>query len=224
MFDFLAFLFPTRCVSCGKGGSLLCPDCESRLPVLENLPCIVCDRPAVAGVTHPICRARYTPERFLAAFPYRGPARKLVQALKYRRVRKVAGLMADLLISELTETGVSFGGEAIVVPIPLSFWRQGARGFNQSTLLGKALAEKLSLSFRDDILRKTRDTLSQVSLNRPERSANIRSAFAVKEKLNGEDILLVDDVVTTGATAREAARELKKAGSGQVWVIAFAKD
>lgn len=175
-------------------------------------------------MTHPICRARYTPERFLAAFPYRGPARKLVQALKYRRVRKVAGLMADLLISELTETGVSFGGEAIVVPIPLSFWRQGARGFNQSTLLGKALAEKLSLSFRDDILRKTRDTLSQVSLNRPERSANIRSAFAVKEKLNGEDILLVDDVVTTGATAREAARELKKAGSGQVWVIAFAKD
>lgn len=226
----LEFVYPTSCVSCGAGGELLCRDCAEALAPLDGLNCIVCDRPAVAGITHPGCRSRWTPERFLAAFPYHGPARKLVQALKYRRVRKIAEVMSDLLVGELTETGVEFGAEALVVPIPLSFWREGARGFNQSSLLGKALSEKLGLSFRDDLLRKVRDTLSQVSLTKPERAANIRSAFTVQEKLYdepvcvGRDVLLVDDVVTTGATAREAAKTLKKSGTGQVWVLAFAKD
>jgi len=224
MFNPLELFYPTRCVSCGKGGRLLCEECRSQLEPLEALPCIVCDRPAVGGVTHPVCRSRWAPERFLAAFPYRGPARKLVQGLKYRRVRKVAEIMTDLLAGELAETGVGFGAEALVVPIPLSFWRKGARGFNQSELLGRALAGRLGLKIRTNLLRRPKDSLSQVSLTKPERAANVRRAFAVKEKLQGEDILLVDDVVTTGATAREAARALKKAGAGQVWVLAFAKD
>jgi ComF family protein len=191
---------------------------------LERLNCLVCDRPAVAGVTHPICRSRWAPERFLAAFPYQGPARRLVQALKYKRLRAVAETMAELLADEIREMGVEFGPQAQVVPVPLSFWRQGARGFNQAELLARALAEDLKLDFRPAILRKTKDTSSQVSLSRPERQANVRGVFAVSEELHGEDILLVDDVVTTGATAREAARTLRKAGAGQVWVLAFAQD
>lgn len=191
---------------------------------LEKLFCAVCDRPAVGGFTHPGCTTRYTPERALAGFSYHGPTRRLVQGLKYRRLRRLAAVMADLLVENLAESGVEFGAAAMVVPIPLSFWRRGARGFNQSALLGKALAAKLGLPFREDALRKIRDTVSQVALTRPERTANIRGAFAVKEKLHGEDILLVDDVLTTGATAREAARTLKHAGAGQVWLLAFAKD
>jgi ComF family protein len=221
---FLEFIYPTRCVSCRKGGALLCSDCEKKLPPLEKLFCVVCDRPAIGGFTHPGCATRFMPERVLAGFSYRGSARRLVQGLKYRRVRKLAGIMADLLVEELTESGVAFGSEAVVVPVPLSFWREGARGFNQSSLLGKALAEKLGLSFQEDRLRKVRDTLSQVSLTKPKRAANIRGAFSVKEKLHGEDILLIDDVLTTGATGREAAKTLKKAGARQVWLLAFAKD
>jgi len=224
MFNLLEIIFPTRCVSCGRGGNLLCPDCESKLVPLESLSCIVCGRPAVGGITHPICRSRWAPERFLAAFPYRGPARRLVQALKYKRLRAVAKIMAELLIGEMREIGVDFGPQAQAVPIPLSFWRQGARGFNQAELLARALAEELKLDFRPKILRKIRDTSSQVSLSRPERQENVRGVFSVSAELHGEDILLVDDVVTTGATAREAARTLKKAGAGQVWVLAFAQD
>ncbi len=185
---------------------------------------MVCDRPAVGGFTHPGCVTHFTPERALAGFSYRGSARRLVQGLKYRRVRKLVEIMADLLVEELTENGVTFGSAAVVVPVPLSFWREGARGFNQSSMLGEALAKKLGLSFRDDALRKIRDTVSQVSLTKPERAANIRGAFSVKGELHGGDILLVDDVLTTGATGREAAKTLKKAGAGQVWLLAFAKD
>jgi len=220
----LEFVFPTRCVSCRKRGTLLCPECEKQLSPLEKLFCIVCGRPAVGGFTHPGCRTQFTPERAWAGFSYREIARRLVQGLKYRRVRKVAEIMADLLVEELADSGVEFGSEAVVVPVPLSFWREGARGFNQSSLLGKALAEKLGLPFRAAVLRKTRDTLSQVSLTKPERAANVQGAFSVKGGLHGEDILLVDDVLTTGATGREAAKTLKKAGAGQVWILAFAKD
>jgi ComF family protein len=224
MFNLLEIIFPTRCVSCGKGGNLLCLDCEGKLAPLENLRCIICDRPAVGGITHPICRSRWSPERFLAAFPYQGPSRRLVQALKYKRLRAVAKIMAKLLAGEMREIGVDFGPQAQAVPIPLSFWRQGARGFNQAELLARALAEELKLGFRPKILRKIKDTSSQVSLSRPERQENVRGVFSVSKELHGEDILLVDDVVTTGATAREAARTLKKAGAGQVWVLAFAQD
>ena len=221
---FLEFIFPTRCVSCGAGGKLICEKCAAEMVPLERLNCLVCGRPAVGGVTHPICRSRWSPERFLAAFPYRGPARRLVQALKYKRLRAVARIMAGLLIGELHEMGIEFGPQARVVPIPLSFWRKSSRGFNQAELLARALGESLRLDFRAELLRRVKDTSSQVSLTRPERQANVRGVFAVAEELHGEDVLLVDDVVTTGATVREATRVLKKAGAGQVWVLAFAKD
>ncbi len=237
----LDFVYPTRCVSCRKTGLLLCDECRSRLELLEKLSCVVCGRAAVGGFTHPGCANRNTPERMLAGFAYghrfqRDPARggggappkavarRLVQALKYRRLQPLSNLMVELLINELEDLGVEFGSEALVIPIPLSFWRRGARGFNQAELLGKTLANRLGLSFRRDLLHRLKDSPSQVSLSRPERSANVRGVFALKETLNGEDVLLVDDVITTGATVREAARTLKKGGAGQVWVLAFAQD
>lgn len=220
----LELFYPTRCVSCRAGGKLLCAKCIEELVPLESLNCVVCDRPAVGGITHPICRSRWAPERFLAAFPYQGPARRLVQALKYKRLRAVAKIMAELLVGEIQELGIEFGPEAKLVPVPLSFWRQGARGFNQSELLARELADNLRLKVEPDLLRKIKDTSSQVSLGRPERQANVRGVFDVSVELHGEDILLVDDVVTTGATAREAAKILKKAGAGQVWILAFAQD
>lgn len=171
----------------------------------------------------PRLRDRYTPERVLSGFRYRGSARGLIKALKYKRVRPVVKVLADLLVGDLQEKDVVFGPQAIVVPVPLSFWREGARGFNQASLLGKALAEKLDLQFRSDILNRVKDRPSQVSLSRAERSANVKGVFTA-DVLNGEDIILVDDILTTGATVREAAKILKKAGSKQVWILTFARD
>src|SRR3989344_4384067 len=217
------FIYPTYCVSCRSGGNLLCVDCRSKLQSLDQFFCIVCDRPAVSGFTHPGCTTRFTPERTLSGFAYAGSAKKLIAALKYKKIQPLAKVMADLLIEDLEEKRIEFGKEAIVSPIPLSFWREGARGFNQSALLGEALANRLRLSFRGDVLVRIKDTPSQVSLKKGERAKNIKGAFSAK-KLIGEDVLLVDDVLTTGSTVLEAAKELKKSGAGQVWVLGFAKD
>lgn len=216
-------IYPTRCVSCGKDGTLFCEDCRSKLEPFEEFFCIVCDRPAVSGFTHPGCATRYTPERALAGFSYCGPAKNLVRALKYKSLRGLVQVMADLSIEDLEEKGVAFGPQTLVVPIPLSSERERSRGFNQAALLGQALADRLGLQFQDSVLARVKDTSSQVSLKKKERKENIRGVFSAKP-LTGEDILLVDDVTTTGSTVLEAAKTLKKSGSGQVWVMAFAKD
>jgi len=219
----LQILFPTRCVSCGRGGALLCEECRGGMPPLAKHLCVVCGKPALGGFTHPLCRTRFAPERALAGFAYRGPVKRLVKSLKYRGITGVAKILAELMAEDLEEREISFGRKALVVPVPLSFWRRSSRGFNQAALLGEALAERLGLEFREDLLKRVKDTPSQVSLGRRERARNVKGAFSA-DRLGGEDIVLVDDVLTTGATAREAARALKKAGAGQVWVLTFSRD
>lgn len=222
-------LFPTRCVVCKKSGSLLCQECVAKLPALDKEFCIICDKPAVGGFTHPGCATRYTPERALSGFWYRDSAPRIIQALKFRGIYPLAALLADLLVEDLEERGVSFGGEALLVPIPLSFWRKGARGYNQAELLARALGERLKLEADSAVLQKVKDTepLAQKGVTREERLRRVSGAFAVpgnkKEAIQGKDVLLVDDVLTSGATTREATRVLKKAGAKQVWVLCFAK-
>jgi competence protein ComFC len=225
----LGFLFPTRCVVCGAKGSLLCQECAAKLPALDKEFCIVCDKPAVGGFTHPICATRYTPERVLSGFWYRGSVPKVIGALKFKGLYPLGVLLADLLVENLKERGITFGGEALLVPVPLSFWRKGSRGYNQAELLARGLGEQLNLEVDPSALRKTKDTepLAQKGVTREERKRRVRGVFAVpkrKEKaIKGKDILLVDDTLTSGATTREATRVLKRAGARQVWVLTFAK-
>jgi len=220
----LELLFPTRCVSCGASGKLLCESCLARLKSLDKLYCVVCGKPAVGGFTHPGCATRYTPERVLSAFWYRGPAKKAIKTLKYKRVWTLAKLLSQLLVEDLEEKGVSFGVEAVIIPVPLAFWRRGKRGFNQAELLAKTLGERLNLSVKTNLLERAKETPSQTGLTRKERAKNVKGAFKVQRELRREDLLLVDDILTTGETVRECARILKKAGAGQVWVLTFAKD
>ena len=115
----------------------------------------------------------------------------------------------------------------IVVPVPLHRWRLLKRRFNQSQLLAKGLARKLEISSDPFLLERARATASQGTLDRKERRKNVRGAFRVPAKqagqLEGKRVLLVDDVLTTGATASECAKALKKAGAAEVGVVAFAR-
>ncbi|MEX1061869.1 MAG: ComF family protein [Patescibacteria group bacterium] len=220
----LGFVYPTSCVSCKVRGKLLCGECAAKLRPLSSFTCLVCEKPALGGFTHSLCSGRFTPERTLSAFSYRGPARPLVKALKYKSLKRVAEVMAHLTLEDLAEKGIFFGKKAWVVPIPLSFWRQNERGFNQAEIFAQALARELKLKINPKLLKRVRNTPSQVSLSRGERSQNIQGAFAGTRRIRKKDILLVDDVLTTGATVREAAKALKKKGANQVWVLTFARD
>ena len=222
-------LFPTRCVVCRRKRSLLCSECIGKLPVLDKEFCLVCDRPAIGGFTHPGCATRYTPERVLSGFWYRSPVPRIVQALKFKGIYPLAAILADLLVEELGERGVSFGEEVLIVPIPLSFWRKGARGYNQAELLAQGLGERLRLEVDSSVLQKVKDveSLAQRNTPREERLRRVKGVFAIKKgeeaAVEGKDILLVDDVWTTGSTLKEAARTLKDAGAKTVWGLTLAR-
>jgi len=224
----VAGLYPFRCLQCGRAGSWLCLDCYSKLPTVDYLSCPVCRRPAIDGFTHPGCQGRYTPDRLLAFFPYADPIRRGIKLFKYRRRATLAPFLASLMVEQLQEQGVSFGAGALLVPVPLYWYRQWLRGFNQSGLLAQSLGTLLGLEVVINALTKVKNTPSQTECTRKERGDNVRGSIEVnplyRAKLFGKDLILVDDVFTTGSTLKEATRVLKKAGVRYVYLLTVARD
>lgn len=177
----------------------------------------MCGRLAFGGVTHPNCRTRYGIDGLTSFFHYDGPVKKAVKAIKYR------------LISDLAEEFVSLATpftlrtkSTILIPVPLHETRYRERGFNQAEVLGRVVAARLNIPVRTDILRRTRATQPQAEIKeRKKRLDNMKNSFESK-KISG-NMLLFDDVCTTGATLRNAASALKRAGAQHIWAMTIAR-
>jgi ComF family protein len=166
-----------------------------------------------------------TPPHFdsaLIAFDYKFPFDRLMQAYKFSARLSLTSLFADALVARAHETHVAMPD--LIVPMPLARKRLSERGFNQSALLGRAVAQKLKLRFGEARLLRVRETPPQAGLPREARLKNVKDAFDCKADLKGLRVALVDDVMTTGATMSEAARALKKQGALHVeaWSISRA--
>lgn len=221
MISFLDILFPKRCASCGQFGDYICKDCFSKIAYLEKPVCPICQRQAIGGKTHPVCAGKYTLDGLVVVFRYRGPIKSAIQKVKYKWAYQLIKPLLNILISSLWRFEV--GQERVLTPIPLHPRRQKWRGFNQAELLAKIIARTFGLTFENLLVRKT-ETQTQVGLTKEARRKNVRGAFILKSgaKVWGRDFLLVDDVYTSGATMKEAARVLKKAGAKSVWAMAIA--
>lgn len=139
-----------------------------------------------------------------------------IHLMKFSKLKRLAKPLSSLLFKlDIPE----YDG---IVPVPLSSKSLKERGFNQSLLISRVLSKKLRIPIYIDMLLKTRETLPQIGLNAKERVKNLKGSFEAK-KINGLRLLLVDDVMTTGATARECARVLMKAGAGDVIIITLAR-
>lgn len=214
-------LLPQDCLLCGapSGAALLCGACEGELPRPGEEVCPVCAEVVPGGAVCGACLA--TPPHFdatVAAFHYRFPVDKLIQALKYQR--RIA--TADFFSAAMLGGGRPVGD--LVVPLPLHPTRLAERGFNQSVEIARPLARVLGLPMEIDGCIRSRDTAPQASLPWKERRKNIRHAFECGVDLSGKAVIVVDDVMTTGATLDEFARTLKAHGATWVcnWVVARA--
>lgn len=180
--------------------------------------------PCPAG---PVCgRCLKRPPQFdatVAALLYAFPGDRLVQALKYRAQLPLAGYFADALAQAV---GRSASGALLpidlIIPMPLHPRRMARRGFNQAAEIGRRLAQQLQRPFSHAAIRRIRDTPPQAELPVARRRANVRGAFQAESNLIGARLAVVDDVMTTGETADEIARVLKRAGAARVehWVVA----
>lgn len=148
---------------------------------------------------------------------YAGALKAAIHQLKYFSARRLARPLGALL------GGLDLPAADIAVPVPLSPRGLRQRGFNQTHLIGRAACATLGVPVVPGLLVKMKDTLPQARLTSKERIKNVRGAFGLRSKLDGQRVLLIDDVVTTGATVRECARTLLKAGAAEVAVACVAR-
>jgi len=158
-----------------------------------------------------------------SAYIYADALRELVHLFKYRKRRYLGPFLGRLLLKYVREHADGFPYDAIV-PVPLHWWRYCSRGFNQAADLARPLSKQLRIPILKRSLRRVRYTRPQVILSHEERRSNIRNAFKVSRPASvaGKKLLLLDDVITTGATLNECARVLKKAGSATVTIVTLA--
>lgn len=212
-------MLPQDCLLCGghAGARAVCIACERDLPRLPEARCPVCAEASPSGAICGACMK--SPPHFdatAAAFRYAFPADRLVHALKFGRRLATAEFLAEAMLAAGAPAG------EILVPMPLSNERLRERGFNQSAEIARPLARALGLPLLLDGCGRRRHTAAQASLPWKARRANVRHAFECSFDLAGRAVIVVDDVMTTGATADEFARTLKAHGAARatLWVAA----
>jgi ComF family protein len=218
----LDFVFPKNCLGCGKGGKYLCESCLNGLKLLKPV-CPYCELPSINGYTHTKCRKTLGLDGLTSIWDYEGAIKKSILALKYKYSTEVGKELTALFVRELLIRRSPVNAP-VLVPIPLFWHRENVRGFNQSEEIGKIVAEKMSWKFIPDLLIKKKSTVSQAQLSVEERKENLKNVFALDQKFDIPDsIILFDDVFTTGSTLKEAAKMLKKAGVEKVWGLTIAR-
>ncbi|MCE5270713.1 double zinc ribbon domain-containing protein [bacterium] len=227
----LSLLYPPACTACGAdlkerlGWAVLCPECAATLVPLESDSCPRCASPLREGQPCAFC-ARLEPGMDLlrSAYWFAGPAPELVHAFKYRRRVSLASGLAELTLSHPGCIEVLERAD-LLAPVPLHLWRRLRRGYNQSERYAAALAALSDKRVESRLLRRVRRTRSQTRLDPQQRKLNVEGAFKVRDRtlVEGRSVCIIDDVMTTGATAGACAAALKDAGAEWVAALTFAR-
>ena len=228
----LSLVFPPSCVHCGREGELLCHICVAESTAVQSNVCRKCAETLTKAGTCGRCVAeRSSLDRLYASYMYDSPVGSAIKVFKFDDIRALGPLLAELFDIEAMRRSDA----DLVVPVPLHGSRSRARGYNQSEVLGRRLARRLGVEFRNDVLVRTRDTAPQTEQpTAAARQQSLGSVFEVRpgatrngaknrpENISGLRVLLVDDVFTTGSTVKSCAAALKSAGASWVGAVALA--
>jgi len=220
----LDFFFPRWCVGCGKEGDFICPACRSSLPRITPPLCPKCGQPQASTTICPNCASwQAEVDGIRSPFRFDGVIRQAIHQLKYQNLRAIAGLFAQLLNDYLSANPIP---AEVLVAVPLHPKRLRERGYNQSHLLAQKLSKLNKLPLVDDCLIRVHHSTPQArTASVGERHKNVANAFSCRDqRLRGKQVLLIDDVSTSGATLDACARALKQAGAISVWGLVLAKE
>jgi ComF family protein len=221
---FLNLLFPSKCLLCHRlYPSLICPDCLSQIKPFSGKTCSLCGVP-LQGKSNLCFQCTINPPLFQKAIfygLYEGKLEEAILRFKFQDHPDLAEPLGKLMIQKWLQSGNNVD---LVTSVPLSSKRLRIRGYNQAELLARVVAKGLNVPYRN-LLKKKRETLEQSKLKREERLKNLIGVFQASssQSLSGEKVLLVDDVLTTGATASECAKTLLSMGASSVYVLTLAR-
>ena len=211
----LDILFPIECVECKKFGVWLCEECFEKIEIntkaLEKLELI----PSYL-------------DGFLVATDWKNQiVQDAVHKFKYNFSQELGEVLVNLILKKIKKIGLEnfLKENVVIVPVPLHRRRYAWRGFNQAELLAKIISEKTETEMDTKIIKRIKYTKPQVKQNRENRLKNLQKAFKIKKSTLGlpKNVLLIDDVITTGSTMNEMARVLKENGVEKVWGMAIAR-
>ena len=217
---FLDLLFPKFCTGCGCFGTYLCRECAKSIHFYKLPLCPGCMGSINELGVHARCKKDTYLDGLVVAVKFDGVIKHMITEVKYQGYFDQIHTLCRLFLSK---TELQEIRPRVVIPIPLHAKKQDDRGFNQAWILAQDVSKQLGIPTTDKLLRKIRETHSQAGLKREDRLKNVEKAFLCTRKLKRTDtILLVDDVVTTGATFSACAHALKSSGAGKVYGVALA--
>ena len=230
----LDIMYPRHCFACDKSlheekNAYICENCLEIVKKTDAKRCSKCGLKLGPGVTssgkgcHECENTNLRFEKSLFVSDNTEPVRTLIHQFKYKKQMCLATPLGSLLINLLYQKNIC--EIDFVVPVPLHWKKKQERGFNQSELMAKKICNKLSIPISINNLHRVKNTMSQTQLSLLQRQKNVKNAFKVKnpEKFFQKNVLLVDDVLTTGMTASECAKSLINAGTNKVFLIALAR-
>ncbi len=222
MWDAIDWLYPPNCGGCNQPGSRWCEKCSFQSHEVSPPICPICGDYNVDDQLCQKCSASipfYTLLRSHAVFD--GPLREAIHKLKYKGDMGLGEALSRPMIDSLRKLNWPLD---IITPVPLGLVRLAERGYNQATLLARPIALYLDVPFSTGLLTRIRETRSQVGLNLTERQGNMDNAFMADRKLaNGKNVLVVDDVATSGATLNACAKALLDAGASKIYGFSLAR-
>lgn len=218
--------FPKVCVGCGKIDTYLCSDCYSKIIQIKSPLCLGCGRLSKKGKYCPRCKPKTKLNGVIIAAHYEeGPLKEAIHTYKYEFVYDLKYILSTFLADALKREKMDT--KFILACVPLHPKKENWRGFNQAKLLADEVSRMAGLEIFENALKRNKNNPRQIELKRNDRFENVKDIFSVNEeivdKISGKDIIVVDDVVTTGATLNECAKVLKENGARQVWGLVLGK-
>jgi ComF family protein len=218
----LDLLFPMQCAGCRREGGILCAECTEGLARLSTPYCGLCASPNTFSPCRTCRESPLDVDAIRAPYLMEGAIKEAVHVFKYRGVRAAAPELGRLLAHYWAGHPMPVD---IIVPVPLHPRRLRSRGYNQSALLGRELANLTGLALAGDLLARTKDATPQTgTASRGQRRSNVEGSFRCSQEVAGQKVLLVDDVATSGSTLSACAAALKAAGAGSVWGLTLARE
>lgn len=219
---------PRLCLSCNKKISYgyLCSNCQEKIVFLKPPLCQYCSKP-IPTAENPICKKcsndKFFYDRIISIIEYKDPIVSLIHLFKYKNYDFIAGFFSQLMIKHLEKIKFDINGYDLITSIPMHKNKLKIRGYNQSEILAKLLSNYFKMPFSSDIMTVINIRPSQARLRQDKRKENIEGVFQGRKNLKNKNLILIDDIFTTGSTVNSCCQEFKRMGANIITVITLAK-